>query len=317
VEGRGFAVRGHLEDFFGTDRQSAAAVEAEVAGDARTGSVGADDEARPDRGRPVAAHQTEGAAPPAGVARAQRQPHAGVDRDGGRRLVQRRHVTHPELVAVADQADGAAHAGGMEDHTADRRPEVFAERLSVAGTPAGCAEKIRTQIAPSGVNHVIRALTDRRLVPAFTGRDLDGVADADGQLRLVHDQIMPVPAWGEEGAGRRPDAHGSTRNACAPPGTGRVRYRYDAVGAVSDSFEGPYSERWTAGAGAGHDNFFEDHRGSQGRPVGDVLPEPGPGLPEGPGARRRRRRARRRTAGVDRPAVSAGMGRAPHAATRH
>ncbi|MFE2276479.1 hypothetical protein ACFXAE_04215 [Streptomyces sp. NPDC059454] len=106
----------------------------------------------------------------------------------------------------------------MEDHTADRRPEVFAERLSVAGTPAGCAEKIRTQIAPSGVNHVICALTDRRLVPAFTGRDQDGVADADGQLRLVHDQIMPVPAWGEERAGRRPDAHGSTHKPAPRPG---------------------------------------------------------------------------------------------------
>ncbi|MFD7919416.1 family 43 glycosylhydrolase [Streptomyces sp. NPDC059740] len=54
---------------------------------------------------------------------------------------------------------------------------------------------------------------------------------------------------------------GSPRNAYDPPGEGRVQYQYDAVCAVSDSFEGPYSERWTAGVGAGHNNFFVDHLG--------------------------------------------------------
>jgi hypothetical protein len=54
---------------------------------------------------------------------------------------------------------------------------------------------------------------------------------------------------------------GSTRYAYDPPGPGRVQYQYDAVVAVSDHFEGPYSERWTAGVGAGHNNFFTDHSG--------------------------------------------------------
>jgi hypothetical protein len=40
-----------------------------------------------------------------------------------------------------------------------------------------------------------------------------------------------------------------------------VQYQYDMVAAVSDNFEGPYSERWTAGVGAGHNNLFVDHRG--------------------------------------------------------
>ncbi len=40
-----------------------------------------------------------------------------------------------------------------------------------------------------------------------------------------------------------------------------MRYQYDVVVAVSDTFEGPYSERWTAGVVAGHNNFFEDHGG--------------------------------------------------------
>lgn len=57
------------------------------------------------------------------------------------------------------------------------------------------------------------------------------------------------------------NAYGSTRNAYDPPASGRVQYQYDAIVAVSDRFEGPYSERWTLGVGAGHNNIFEDHRG--------------------------------------------------------
>ncbi|MDT0301365.1 family 43 glycosylhydrolase [Streptomonospora wellingtoniae] len=54
---------------------------------------------------------------------------------------------------------------------------------------------------------------------------------------------------------------GGRRYAYDPPGAGRERYQYDTVMAVSDSFEGPYSRRWTAGVGIGHNNMFEDHRG--------------------------------------------------------
>nr|WP_203453616.1 family 43 glycosylhydrolase [Jiangella aurantiaca] len=54
---------------------------------------------------------------------------------------------------------------------------------------------------------------------------------------------------------------GSVRYAYDPPGPGRTQYQYDAVVAVSDRLEGPYSKRWTAGVGAGHNNFFVDHGG--------------------------------------------------------
>ncbi len=54
---------------------------------------------------------------------------------------------------------------------------------------------------------------------------------------------------------------GSIRYAYDPPGPGRVQYQYDVVVAVSDHFEGPYSQRWTAGVSAGHNNFFVDHGG--------------------------------------------------------
>ena len=72
-----------------------------------------------------------------------------------------------------------------------------------------------------------------------------------GKYYLVH------AAWDRTSL----DAYGSTRHAYDLPGTGRVQYQYDAVVAVSDHFEGPYSERWTAGVGAGHNNFFIDRSG--------------------------------------------------------
>jgi hypothetical protein len=41
-----------------------------------------------------------------------------------------------------------------------------------------------------------------------------------------------------------------------------VKDQYDAVVAVADSFEGPYSARYTAGVGAGHNNMFIDEDGT-------------------------------------------------------
>jgi 5,10-methylenetetrahydromethanopterin reductase len=51
-------------------------------------------------------------------------------------------------------------------------------------------EKIRI-IADTGVNHMILCITDPHLVKAFTGRDVD-VPDVHGQLRMIHDEIMPA-----------------------------------------------------------------------------------------------------------------------------
>ncbi|MFH8930049.1 LLM class flavin-dependent oxidoreductase [Streptomyces pristinaespiralis] len=99
----------------------------------------------------------------------------------------RNGVDPAELKPVIEAIGAGDLARGIELTT----PEV-AERLSVAGTPAECAEKIRTQIAPSGVNHIICAVTDSRMVRTFTGRELDGVADVDTQLRLIHEHLMPA-----------------------------------------------------------------------------------------------------------------------------
>ncbi|CAN5192015.1 5,10-methylenetetrahydromethanopterin reductase [soil metagenome] len=70
-------------------------------------------------------------------------------------------------------------------------PEV-AEKLSIAGTPAECADKLKTDILPTGVNHVIAAVTDPFLVKVFSGADVANVPDVIAQLNLIHDEVMPA-----------------------------------------------------------------------------------------------------------------------------
>ncbi|WP_369207324.1 LLM class flavin-dependent oxidoreductase [Streptomyces sp. PU-14G] len=99
----------------------------------------------------------------------------------------RNGVDPAELKPVIDAIGAGDLARGIELTT-----DSLTERLSVSGTPQECAARIRDEIAPAGVNHVICAVTDRALVRAFTGRDLEGVADTATQLRAIHDEIMPV-----------------------------------------------------------------------------------------------------------------------------
>ncbi|MEV4457857.1 family 43 glycosylhydrolase [Microbispora sp. NPDC049633] len=72
-----------------------------------------------------------------------------------------------------------------------------------------------------------------------------------GKYYLVH------AAWDRSSV----DMDGSTRYAYDTAAPGRVQYQYDAVVAVADRFEGPYSRRWTLGVGAGHNNIFADRSG--------------------------------------------------------
>jgi hypothetical protein len=73
----------------------------------------------------------------------------------------------------------------------------------------------------------------------------------EGRYYLMH------AAW--DRTSTNPD--GTTRYAYDPPAPGRTQYQYDMVMAVADHLEGPYSPRWTAGVGAGHNNVFADARG--------------------------------------------------------
>ena len=91
----------------------------------------------------------------------------------------RRNGVEPEEVAPIIEAIGAGDMAKGIDLTS---PDL-AERLSVAGTLEECTEKLKTQIAAAGINHMILAITDRALVKALMGRELEGVPDINNQLQ--------------------------------------------------------------------------------------------------------------------------------------
>ena len=99
--------------------------------------------------------------------------------------LERNGVDPESLKPIIDAIGGGDLAKGIELTT----PEI-AEKLSFAGTPEEVTAKIK-DIEPSGVNHLIAAITDASLVKAFTGRSIPGVATVDEQLRLLHDEVMP------------------------------------------------------------------------------------------------------------------------------
>ena len=82
-----------------------------------------------------------------------------------------RNGVDPEELAPVIAALGAGDLGGAIDATT---PEI-AETLSIAGTPEECVEKIKREIEPAGVNHMILAITDAALVKTFMGREVEGV----------------------------------------------------------------------------------------------------------------------------------------------
>ena len=100
----------------------------------------------------------------------------------------KRNGVDPAEVAPIIEAIGAGDmAKGIELTNPD-----LAERLSVAGTPEEVTEKLKNNIAAAGVNHMILAVTDKALVKALMGREIDGVPDINAQLQLVHDKVMPA-----------------------------------------------------------------------------------------------------------------------------
>ncbi|MFI0451149.1 LLM class flavin-dependent oxidoreductase [Actinomadura sp. 6N118] len=100
--------------------------------------------------------------------------------------LERNGVSPKDVEPIIDAIGGGDLAKAIELTTPD-----ITEKLSLAGTPAEVTAKIKREIEPAGVNHMILAITDSALVKSFTGREVAGVADVDTQLRLIHDEIMP------------------------------------------------------------------------------------------------------------------------------
>ena len=101
--------------------------------------------------------------------------------------LERHGITIEEVQPVVD----ALGAGDVAKAIELFRPEL-SEKLSVAGTPEECVEKIKTDMEPAGVNHMILALSDSHLVEFFSGQSVEGVPDVRTQLKLVADRVMPA-----------------------------------------------------------------------------------------------------------------------------
>jgi 5,10-methylenetetrahydromethanopterin reductase len=99
----------------------------------------------------------------------------------------RHGIEAAELAPVVE----ALGAGDVPKAVELFRPE-YAEKLSVAGTPDEVVEKIKTDIRPTGVNHMVLALSDAALVKLFSGEEVPNVPDINGQLRLVAERVMPA-----------------------------------------------------------------------------------------------------------------------------
>src|SRR5919106_767735 len=99
----------------------------------------------------------------------------------------RHGIDADELAPVVE----ALGAGEIANAVELFKPE-YAEKLSLAGTPDEVVEKIKSDIQPAGVNHMILALSDAGLVKLFSGEDVPNVPDINGQLRLVAERVMPA-----------------------------------------------------------------------------------------------------------------------------
>jgi 5,10-methylenetetrahydromethanopterin reductase len=86
----------------------------------------------------------------------------------------------------------AALGAGQIDKAIEMTSPELAETLSVSGTPEECVAKLKSDILPSGVNHIIAAITDPMLVKLFSGKEVAGVPDVQGQLRLIAEKVMPA-----------------------------------------------------------------------------------------------------------------------------
>jgi 5,10-methylenetetrahydromethanopterin reductase len=100
----------------------------------------------------------------------------------------KRHGISSADLAPIFEAFGAGDVQKAVDLTS---PEL-GEKLSISGTPEECVARLQADILPTGINHVVAAITDPYLVNAFTGRTIDNCPDAAGQLQMIHDRVMPA-----------------------------------------------------------------------------------------------------------------------------
>ena len=103
-----------------------------------------------------------------------------------RKLVERHGVSYAEVEPICQ-----AFAGGDVAEALRRTPDELADRFCIAGTPEDIVDRIRSDVLPSGIDHVVLALTDRGLARDWAGLDLPGLPPLEDQVRLIGTRILP------------------------------------------------------------------------------------------------------------------------------
>jgi 5,10-methylenetetrahydromethanopterin reductase len=101
-------------------------------------------------------------------------------------LLERHGLTRDELAPVID-----AFAEGDVDRALKLTPDDVVDTLLVAGTPDDWIDRLRA-IQATGLEHVLLSFADPFTVRAWSGQELELVPDLAGQLRLVHDEVLPA-----------------------------------------------------------------------------------------------------------------------------
>jgi 5,10-methylenetetrahydromethanopterin reductase len=104
-----------------------------------------------------------------------------------RRLVERHGVPFGEVEPINE-----AFARGDVAAALRLAPPELADRFCIAGTPEEVAGRIRADVLPSGINHVVLALTDRGLPLEWAGIDLPGLPSLADQIRLIGQRVVPA-----------------------------------------------------------------------------------------------------------------------------
>jgi 5,10-methylenetetrahydromethanopterin reductase len=93
---------------------------------------------------------------------------------------------------LGGRADLPGFARGDVGEALARTPDDLADRFCIAGTPEEVAARIRSDVLPSGVNHVTLALADRRMALDWAGIELPDLPLLDAQVRLIGTRIVPA-----------------------------------------------------------------------------------------------------------------------------
>jgi alkanesulfonate monooxygenase SsuD/methylene tetrahydromethanopterin reductase-like flavin-dependent oxidoreductase (luciferase family) len=102
------------------------------------------------------------------------------------KLVERHGVSYAEVEPIC-----RAFARGGVAEALRRTPDELADRFCIAGTPEDIVDRIRADVLPSGINHIVLALTDRGLARDWAGLDIPGLPPLEDQVRLIGTRILP------------------------------------------------------------------------------------------------------------------------------